>query len=762
MILSWLVRRLHPREGWDLFLLVVMATVCLPATVIMADWVPRDDGLIPLAIVAFLVGRWLALDEATDSGSWLLAMLLPGSLAALNVASHTLMLLPGSGDRLIDFALRWQVWLQAALSRGTNDDPDIFLFYIALLCWAIVLCSAWAFYRRQRTFLALIMITLPGAVSVYYSGKGVAWLVLQSGVGVLVLALGHLAHARHSWEAAGIDYATDLKSELLVSAILTAVAVTTLGFAGPELSVRRISDWFWRTFRKPAAQTEETMERLFGGVAPASGGPYLGEGAGGSSYLPQSHLLGGQPELLEQVAMEVRTDEPPPLPPDLPIMMQQELSGVETAPHYWRGGSYDYYTGRGWKMSTEERRKVEGILPLSPPPAYREVTQHYTLTLPHGDTLYALGMPVWVDRPVEALWLAPSDLVRLASEVTTYTVLSRLPTPTARELRATSPDYPEEIRARYLQLPAELPSRVVELAHQVVSGGETPYDRARLLERYLRQYTYSLEVGRPPENGDVADYFLFELQKGHCDYYATAFVVMARAVGIPARLASGYVGGEYNFARGVYLVRQLNGHSWPEVYFPGWGWIGFEPTAARPSTEFPEDNILPEPGEGGAFEELPGQGNASHWWPVGVAAGIVVALIGLSVLLRYRRVRRGQTITLTWVWGRVQINGARMGLPPNPALTPHEYAAALAAEMYNRARQTRKRHWNWPGLAVQAGRALEQLAELYSLQLYGRPGSVSAGEQTACDLWRLLREPLRWFLVLGWIQSLRKSPGSQV
>ncbi|MCX7682165.1 MAG: transglutaminase domain-containing protein, partial [Anaerolineae bacterium] len=703
MSVAWLIRRLHPREGWDLFLLMTMAVVCLPATFVMAEWVPYDDSLIPLAFVAFLVGRWLTLDQDTGTGSWLLA-LIPGCLAAFNVASHTLMLLPGSGDRLIDFAQRWHLWLQAALSGGTNADPDIFLFYAALLCWVLILFSAWAFYRQQNALLALLAIVLPGAVSVYYSEKGSIWLILQLGVGVLVLALGHLARARRSWEEAGVDYATELKSELVMSATLTAIAVMTLGFAGPEFSIRRISDWFWRTFRKPAAQTEETMERLFGGVAPASGGPYLGEGAGGSSYLPQSHLLGGRPDLLEQVAMEVRTDEPPPLPPDLPVMIPEELAGAETAPHYWRGGSYDYYTGRGWQMSIEERHKVEGTLPLSSPPAYREVTQHYTLTLPHGDTLYALNMPVWVDRPVEALWRTPDDLVGLASETTIYTVISRLPTPTARELRSAPATYPDEIGARYLQLPPELPRRVVDLAHQVVGGADAVYDQARLLERYLRQYTYSLEVERPPEGWDVADYFLFEIQKGHCDYYATAFVVMARAVGIPARLASGYVGGEYDFTRGVYLVRQLNGHSWPEVYFPGWGWIGFEPTAARPVTEFPEDHILPASGETSSLETPPTPGKLSLWWAVG--AGAVAIAIAVSwVLLRYRYRQAGRRLTLPLLWRRVQRSGARMGLPSNPALTPHEYATALAGEMRIRAERMRRRRWRWIGLATQAGQA---------------------------------------------------------
>ncbi|MBK8796669.1 MAG: transglutaminase domain-containing protein [Anaerolineales bacterium] len=103
------------------------------------------------------------------------------------------------------------------------------------------------------------------------------------------------------------------------------------------------------------------------------------------------------------------------------------------------------------------------------------------------------------------------------------------------------------------------------------------------MERYLRTFPYDLSVPPLPEAvTDVADYFLFDLQRGYCDYYATSFVVLARAAGIPARFVTGFTSGAWNPTEQVWTVTEANAHSWPEVYFPAVGWVPFEPTAGRP------------------------------------------------------------------------------------------------------------------------------------------------------------------------------------
>jgi transglutaminase-like putative cysteine protease len=743
----------------------------MPAAAIEAEWVPGDDGLWSLALVALLVGRWLALEEDWGWDAWLPVGASLGLLGALNVASHGLLFLPGGGEASLDFVQRWLVWLEAAFTGGTSEDPDVFLLYAALLCWLVVLLTAWAFYRRQRPLLALLPPVALTAVSVFYSGEGALWLAGEVGCGVLLLGLGTLTRERRAWEAANVDYASGLTLDVLLVTLAAACIVMLLSYSVPYFNVERVSDWIDGLVGGPSDEVGGTAERLFGGVSP----PQTDDGAdqvatpGVSSYLPRTHLLGGRPETLEEVVMVVRTDEPPP-PPVEEFYAQMPY---ELPPHYWRGATLDLYSGRGWSVTVDDREEMEGELSVPSAPDYREVEQRFEFTAPHGDTIYTLNAPVWIEQPVEMLWRIPpadaaeevegaeereeGDLAGLASEVVSYTVVSRLPAPTANDLRAVPPFYPDEVRERYLQLPETVPQRVIDLAEEVVAGGETVYERARLLERFLRTYPYSLEVERPPEGRDVADYFLFEMREGYCDYYATAFVVMARAVGIPARLAAGFIEGVYDFEDRAYLVRQKDGHSWPEVYFPGWGWIAFEPTGAETVVAFPEEVPLPDlplPGPPGP----PARIVRSRWRIIGVGAGVGLPVWLILVLLVRRRQRRERlVVTVPLVWGWMERAGTRLGLPPDPTLTSQEYATMLGTEL--RARAGRAQRWQerWMALAARGGATLERLAALYSAEVYGGARFAQVDEKAVRDVWARLRGPLRWLRWLGWVRRERRS-----
>lgn len=129
----------------------------------------------------------------------------------------------------------------------------------------------------------------------------------------------------------------------------------------------------------------------------------------------------------------------------------------------------------------------------------------------------------------------------------------------------------------YLKLPP-LDIRISRLAEEISSPATNNYDKAIAIERYLRgHYGYTLELPRVPQRDPLA-YFLFDRKKGHCEYFASSMAVMLRAVHIPARLITGFRGGEFNDLTGQYVVRASNAHSWVEAWFPGYGWIGFDPT----------------------------------------------------------------------------------------------------------------------------------------------------------------------------------------
>jgi transglutaminase-like putative cysteine protease len=149
-------------------------------------------------------------------------------------------------------------------------------------------------------------------------------------------------------------------------------------------------------------------------------------------------------------------------------------------------------------------------------------------------------------------------------------------------LRSAGTAYPENIRATFLQTP-DLDPRVWALALQATAGATNPYDRAVALESYLRtHFGYTLDLGSTPTRDPLAN-FLFVRRAGHCEYFATAMTVMLRTLGIPARYINGFQTGEYNSVGGDFIVRASDAHSWVEVYFPGQGWITFDPTPAGDS-----------------------------------------------------------------------------------------------------------------------------------------------------------------------------------
>jgi len=160
-----------------------------------------------------------------------------------------------------------------------------------------------------------------------------------------------------------------------------------------------------------------------------------------------------------------------------------------------------------------------------------------------------------------------------------YFGVSRLPTLQPGKLRAASTDYPEVVREAYLQLPA-LDKRILPFTQSVTVRATNPYDKAVAIENYLRtRFTYTLDLTGNVDKDPLAT-FLFKTRAGHCEYFASAMAIMLRAIGIPSREVNGFLPGEYNDLGGDYIVRASDAHSWVEVYFPGTGWVTFDPTPA--------------------------------------------------------------------------------------------------------------------------------------------------------------------------------------
>jgi transglutaminase-like putative cysteine protease len=351
-----------------------------------------------------------------------------------------------------------------------------------------------------------------------------------------------------------------------------AALVLVLAPLLPSLSPRSISEAFWRTFEEPYRQVEERMAQSFPGVeSRRSLVPPMGVAAGG---LPRAHLLGGRPELAQEIALRV------------------QVRGAKPGePLYWRGQTFAQYTGRGWGEDVAASTRFPKPLDLAPgqpwssfmPPLRRNILTSIQVEQATHAVMYAAGEPISADRPYQATLRAPGELIAISASAAPerYAVLGAVADVSPAALRSANALYTADIIETYLQLPSDLPPELGIYATEITAGAKPPYDKALAIEEALRKLPYTLDVPPPPKDREVVSWFLNDLGKGYCDYFASAMVVLARLSGVPARLAIGYASGSYDRQTDQYTVTEMDAHSWAEVYFPGFGWIPFEPTPSR-------------------------------------------------------------------------------------------------------------------------------------------------------------------------------------
>jgi hypothetical protein len=264
----------------------------------------------------------------------------------------------------------------------------------------------------------------------------------------------------------------------------------------------------------------------------------------------------------------------------------------------WRGVALANFNGKSWSNPRQKyvlERQGDGSFTI--PLLDQEVSQgmargqkaprkainliHYRVLMePIGTNVFFLAP--WARRVKGAYRTlqiddggAVSDLDSQRS-ISLYEADSDISTPSPQQLRSAGDNLPEFALA-YLQLPG-LDSRIPRLAAQITGSASNSYDKAVAVERYLRtHYGYTLQLPQKPVADPLAN-FLFERKQGHCEYFASSMAVMLRTLQIPARVVNGFRSDEFNDLTGNYVVRAKNAHSWVEAYFPGYGWVTFDPT----------------------------------------------------------------------------------------------------------------------------------------------------------------------------------------
>ena len=281
--------------------------------------------------------------------------------------------------------------------------------------------------------------------------------------------------------------------------------------------------------------------------------------------------------LSDEVVMKVRSEEAVP----------------------YRGVVFDEYNGKGWEISTGDAgetltsdsprydmysaREVE---PVQGPA--RQVAQVFHVEMDSSNVIFGAYRPETVFFPTSSIKVDPYNSLRAPYQIpegSAYSIISQVPNASPSQLRSAGTDYPQEITERYTKLPPGGLERTRALARELTKDTDNPYDAVLKMNEYLKDtYPYDLSIPPQREEMDAVEYFLFEQKRGYCEQFGSSLVVMARTLGIPARLTTGYAPGEYNPFTGLYEVRASDAHAWVEVYFPGYGWSTFDPTPGFDAT----------------------------------------------------------------------------------------------------------------------------------------------------------------------------------
>ncbi|MCU5052365.1 DUF3488 and DUF4129 domain-containing transglutaminase family protein [Bacillus cereus] len=269
---------------------------------------------------------------------------------------------------------------------------------------------------------------------------------------------------------------------------------------------------------------------------------------------------------------------------------------------YWRVETKDFYTGKGWEIS-ENPKKVSFKNKNDVVSWYEQNTKMKTteatitmqksyphLTYPAGlvSVEAASDVSYSVDSFSEKIYTMNGDS---STTLHSYKVTYEIPEFSIENLKAVKTNEGQETNpyfmTKYTQLPKSLPQRVKDLAVNLTNDKDNRYDKVLAIENYFtdNSFTYeSTNVLFPAKSQDYVDQFLFDTKSGYCNNFSTSMIVLLRSTGIPARWVKGYTEGTLDntlaSAEGedVYTITNDNAHSWVELYFPGYGWIPFEPT----------------------------------------------------------------------------------------------------------------------------------------------------------------------------------------
>jgi transglutaminase-like putative cysteine protease len=528
-----------------------------------ANWVTEMPSLGTIAFLGLATGLALSRFRVNELLLHPIALII-GTIGVIYVSTESL---GGSFTfRASELYERVVLWGEALFSGGISNDDLPFVALVVSLSFLTAYISAWAIFRWYNAWLGLI----PGGLALltnisYLPSQTSVPLIVYLFCAILLVARVNVLRNAREWRRERTNYPDLISLHVLNVTVWVALLLLALAWILPVGSGSGALYSLWREVTSPIAGPINDLGRVFASIDSKKSAPVHRFG----TTLP----LQGEVTLTADEVMQV----------------------TATEAGFLRAQSYDFYTAQGWKIGDDARISATAWPAQQPllttEDIRRELRRPVSIqvtTTKEASVIVSAGYPLAVDRDSRIVFGSDqADVTSIRPEErldanTQYRVDSAASNASEDRLRAASTTYPAWV-GPYLQLPSNLPQTIRLLANQVTSGAQTPYDRALLIEQHLRTFAIDTKIDAAPPRRDSVEYFLFDLRRGYFDYHASAMVIMLRTLNIPARLAVGYVVRQQNRIpdTNTFSVYEGNAFAWPEVYFPGYGWVEFNPTPSE-------------------------------------------------------------------------------------------------------------------------------------------------------------------------------------
>ena len=525
------------------FALVSLATVLTMRRVFLGtDWLPTlvVHVVAAHAVVTVLRRRRVPAPVAVLIGVAAAVV----TIAWLHAGQATTFGIPTAGTLDVLLSSVTDAFTQFSEIKAPTEPLDGFLVTIAAAVWASAIVGDWAAFRADATIEAVLPAAALFGVASVLGGDvdriAFAGIWIASVLGFVLVRRADRLGRVSTW--VGDHRSRGPRTLVVLGVTLALVSTLVAAVLGPRL---------------PGAEAEAVVSLTD-----------LGDDDPGTR-VTVSPLVDIRSRLVQQANVEVFT-------------VRSEVRS------YWRLTSLDRFDGRIWS-SNGSYGKTSGDLEDGVPVASDQIVfdQEYTIAALSQIWLPAAYEPqaVQVAQPVRYDEVSGTLIVDTevpTSDGTTYAVRSALPQHRPEALATATPEVPASIAEQYLGLPPDFSPEVRGLAAELTQGSTSRYEAARRLQDFFREnFTYDIDVDLDHDISDIAT-FLFDVRRGYCEQFAGSYAAMARAVGIPSRVAVGFTPGVPDADDPtLYRVRGEHAHAWPEVYMGEYGWVAFEPTPGR-------------------------------------------------------------------------------------------------------------------------------------------------------------------------------------